>query len=165
MVEVGSPPQPLIYHADTRLTMSLQIYRVYQPCLISRNVFTTPYSKGCFPPSAPTPSRCHCRSCWNARSRRVISSLPLLPPWTSLSPAAFEGWRFFFPSQFVGFFKITFLKVNSMETIFSDCLCYCCRCTLNEFAVIFFLSLVFLFWKIFPPKEKFKKFHKSIIRY
>lgn len=50
----SSPAQPLIHHADTRLTTSFQIYRVYQPCLISRNVFTTPYSKGCFPPSTFT---------------------------------------------------------------------------------------------------------------
>lgn len=50
----SSPAQPLIHHADTRLTTSFQIYRVYQPCLISRNVFTTPYSKGCFPPSTIT---------------------------------------------------------------------------------------------------------------
>lgn len=51
---VAGPPQPLIHHADTRLTTSLQIYRAYQPYLISRNVFTTPHSKGCSPSRAST---------------------------------------------------------------------------------------------------------------
>lgn len=35
----------------------------------------------------PRGARCHCGSCWNARTWRAISSFLLLPPWTSLSLA------------------------------------------------------------------------------